>query len=227
MKSTKTHLKTLLPLLILSLTPMLGLLASGMHERIESATSILDKKQNSDEPIPAVILDKAKGIAVFTVTKAGLGIGGQGGEGIVMRHLTANTWSAPSAFNVGGGSIGAQIGITEIRYILVLNTDDAVRHFSESGNLDWNATASGTAGSATGTERITTVDLERREVIVYRDSKGIFGGATLGGSTVEPKRDINEAAYGDGVRTRDILNGSVQPPRSTGHLYDLLNHRSS
>lgn len=137
--------------------------ASDMHERIQSSIQILDQKQHSDEPIPAELLGHAKGVAIFSITKVGLGLGGQGGEGIVtLRHsdLIGHSWTAPSAFNLSGGSIGAQIGYTDVHYIVVLNTDEAVRHFTGSGKLDWNATATGTAGSDSATVRASTTDLE-------------------------------------------------------------------
>lgn len=200
-----------------------------MHERIQSSIQILDQKQHSDEPIPAELLSHAKGVAIFSVTQVGLGIGGQGGEGIVtLRHtdLIGHSWTAPSAFNLSGGSIGAQIGYTDAHYIVVLNTDDAVRHFTHSGKVDWNATATGTAGSDTGTAKVSTTDLEHRDLVVYKDSGGIFGGATLGGSSVERKDSINQAAYGDDVRTRNILNGTVLPPKSASRLYHLLDSSS-
>lgn len=215
--------------ILLLLTAPDLLRAAGMHERIQTATQILGDKQHSDEPIPADLLNHAKGVAIFSLTKVGLGIGGQGGEGIVLVRLNdmpGHSWTAPSAFNLAGGSIGAQIGFTEVRYIVVLNTDDALQHFTSSGKLNWDATATGTAGSDTGTARASTSDLERRDVVVYKDTGGIFGGATLGGSSVERKDEINQQAYGDGVRTRNILNGKVQAPSSAGHLYSLLDGRA-
>src|SRR5271168_5161046 len=176
--------------ILLLLTAPDLLRAAGMHERIQTATQILGDKQHSDEPIPADLLNHAKGVAIFDLTKVGLGIGGQGGEGIVLVRLNnvlGHSWAAPSAFNLAGGSIGAQIGFTQVRYIVVLNTDDAVQHFTNSGKLNWDATATGTAGSDTGTARASTSDLEHRDVVVYKDTGGIFGGATLGGSSVERK----------------------------------------
>jgi lipid-binding SYLF domain-containing protein len=201
--------------------------ASDMRERIHSATQILDQKQHSDEPIPAELLSHAKGVAIFSITKVGLGIGGQGGEGIVLLRLgDGRSWTAPCAFNVGGGSLGAQIGFTEVHYIVVLNTDDAVRHFTTTGKVVWNGTATGTAGSDTGTEKVSTNDLEHREVVVYKDSGGVFGGATLGGTSVERKDAINQQAYGDNVRTKNILNGTVQSPKSASRLDILLDAKA-
>ena len=209
--------------------PTASLRASDMHERIHAAIQILDQKQHSDEPIPAELLSHARGVAIFSITKVGLGIGGQGGEGIVLLQIgvmNGHSWSAPSAFNLAGGSIGAQIGYTEVHYIVVLNTDEAVRQFTSSGKMDWNATATGTAGPDTGTAKVSTTDLEHRDIVVYKDSGGVFGGATLGGTSVERKDTINQEAYGDDVRTRNILNGTVQPPKSATRLYDLLDARA-
>lgn len=196
-----------------------------MQERIQSAIEILGQKQSSSEPIPKHIRDHAKGIAIFTLTKGGLGIGGQGGEGIVVARLgtgSSHTWTAPSAFNLSGASLGAQIGFTEARYIVILNTEDAIRHFTSSGKVDWNAAASGTAGSDSATDKVSTNDLENREIIVYKDTSGIFGGATFGGTSVERKDKINQMAYGDDVFMKNILNGTVTPPKSATQLYILL-----
>jgi lipid-binding SYLF domain-containing protein len=228
MTKTFTNFAALGSALLLLATPAF-LRAAGMHERIESATQILADKQHSDDPIPADLLSHAKGVAIFSITKVGLGLGGQGGEGIVFVRLSDmlwHSWTAPSAFNLAGGSVGAQIGFTQVHYIVVLNTDDAVRHFTGSGKLDWDATATGTAGSDTGTDRVTTSDLEHRDIVVYKDTGGIFGGATLGGTSVERKESINQEAYGDDVRTSDILNGKVKPPASAARLYNLLDGKA-
>lgn len=225
----KNYIKKILTLGAIAL-PMLFTSASiaraaDMQERIRDSVKILNRKQGSSEPIPAVLLNHAKGVAIFTLTKAGLGVGGQGGEGIVMVRLNgviSHSWSAPSAFNLGGASLGAQIGFTEVRYIVILNTDDAVKHFTSSEKINWDATATGTAGSDTGTEKVSTTDLARRDVIVYKDSGGIFGGATFGGTSIECKDEINRKEYGENVQLKDILNGKVQAPKSAGHLYRIL-----
>jgi lipid-binding SYLF domain-containing protein len=201
--------------------------AADMDQRIHDATKILEKRQGSADPIPAEILQNAKGIAICTVVKGGIGIGGQGGEGIVLvRHIDPNggapVWRAPSAFNISGGSIGLQLGISSISYIIVLNSQPAIGQFVGSGKLKLDATATGTAGNDTGVESESTRNLERREVLVYRDSGGIFGGATLGGSSVEVKDEINQQAYGEHTHIRQILEGKVPLPDTAHRLYDML-----
>ena len=199
--------------------------AADMDARIHDSIQIIEKRQGSADPIPVEILQNAKGVAICTIVKGGLGIGGQGGEGIVcIRHLGGPTpvWRAPSAFNVSGGSLGAQIGFSSISYIIVLNTEHAIGQFIGTGKLKWDATATGTAGDDTGVESQTTRDLEKRDVLVYRDSGGLFGGATFGGSTVEVKSSINREAYGSLGTVRDILEGRTPAPASATRLYDLL-----
>lgn len=199
--------------------------ADDMEQRIHDATRILEKRQGSTDPIPTEILLHAKGVAICTITKAGIGIGGQGGEGIVMvKHIngTTQTWRAPSAFNISGASLGAQLGFSTIRYIIVLNTEAAIGQFVGVGKIRWDATAAGTAGEDTGVESESTRDLEQRAVLVYRDSGGLFGGATFGGSSVEVKDVINQQAYGEHIHVRDILEGTVPLPKSSARLYELL-----
>ena len=218
----KLLLSTALVLLFAS-TPFVH--AADMEERIHNAIRIVEKRQGSDDPIPPEVLQNAKGIAICTILKGGIGIGGQGGEGIVViRHYDASgpVWRAPSAFNISGASLGVQLGFTSISYIIVLNTDRAIGQFFNEGKFKWDATATGTAGGDTAVQSQSTRDLERQDVLVYRESGGLYGGATFGGSTIEAKDEVNEDAYGDNIRVRDILEGKVQPPPRAQRLYDLL-----
>ena len=142
----------------------------------------------------------------------------------MIRHLggAAPVWRAPSAFNISGASIGAQLGFTSISYIIVLNSESAIGQFVGTGKVKLDATATGTAGDDTGVESESTRQLEKRDVLVYRESGGLFGGATLGGSSIEVKNAINQEAYGEHIHVRDILEGKVPPPTYAQRLYDLL-----
>jgi lipid-binding SYLF domain-containing protein len=219
-------MKNLIPFsLVLLFASTLFLRADNMNDLVHNATQILEKRQGSADPIPAEILANAKGVAICTITKGGIGIGGQGGDGIIMvRHEgpTGKVWRAPSAFDISGASLGAQLGFTTIRYIIILNTEAAIGQFVGVGKLKWDATATGTAGEDTGVASESTRDLEQHAVLVYRDSGGLFGGATFGGSTVQVDDDINQKAYGSDVYVRSILEGKVQIPSYAARLYQLL-----
>ena len=216
-------MKHLIPTsLALLLVSTLFLHAENMDDLVQSATTILEKRQGSADPIPNEILANARGVAILTVTKAGIGIGGQGGEGIILVHHDGKVWRAPSAFDISGASLGAQLGFSTIRYIIVLNTEAAIGQFVGVGKIKWDATATGTAGEDTGTATESTRELEQHAVLVYRDSGGIFGGATLGGSSIQVDDDANQKAYGSHIHVRDILEGTVPQPSSAQRLYELL-----
>jgi len=195
---------------------------AGMSARIQDATEIIEKKQGSAHPIPLELFTNAKGVAICTITKGGIGIGGQGGEGVIFVHHSDGSWRAPSAFNISGASIGAQLGFSTIRYIIILNTEQAVGQFVGSGKMKWDATATGTAGDDTGVEGASTRDLEKHSVVVFRDSGGIFGGATLGGSSLEVSNETNQDYYGEHVYVRDILEGKIRPPTAAIRIYNIL-----
>jgi lipid-binding SYLF domain-containing protein len=201
--------------------------AADLEKRIYDATNILEHRQGSANPIPLEVIQNARGVAICTILKGGIGIGGQGGEGIIVVHHVDNTgartWIAPSAFNISGVSVGAQLGFSTTKYIIILNTENAVGQFVTAGKLKFDATAAGTAGDDTVVEGESTRDLERHAVLIYRDSGGIFGGATLGGSSIDVKNEINDAYYGPHIYIRDILEGRVPSPRSANRLYELLN----
>jgi lipid-binding SYLF domain-containing protein len=220
-------MKKVLPALLLFLGATLISQGASLEQRIFDDTSILEQRQGSANPIPPEILANARGVAICTILKGGIGIGGQGGEGIVLVHHVdpsgTKVWRAPSAFNISGASVGAQLGFSSTKYIIILNTENAVGQFLNTGKVKWDATAAGTAGNDTVVESQSTRELEQHAVLIYRESGGMFGGATLGGSSIEVKNEINQEYYGPHIYIRDILEGRVEQPKSAERLYELLN----
>lgn len=200
--------------------------ANSVRETVGTATELLAKKQGSTEPIPAAALQKAKGVAIFSLTKAGLVVGGTGGDGVVMirskpKMLPMTSWCAPIPMGFSGGSFGAQIGVSAIHLIVLLNSDTAVRVFTRPGKLDWNATASGTAGKTSGTEHEGGL-LSDQDVTVYKETSGLYGGATIGGAELNIQDDRIQSAYGSESSVRDILDGKAKAPDYAARLYQLL-----
>jgi len=81
---------------------------------------------SNDQSIPRELLDRAEAVAVFPgVLKGGFIVGGRGGSGVISRRV-AGGWSAPAFFDLGGGSIGLQIGVASTDYILLFMNERAV-----------------------------------------------------------------------------------------------------
>jgi lipid-binding SYLF domain-containing protein len=60
-----------------------------------------------------------------------------------MCNLYKIGWSAPSAIGTGGIGAGGQIGAELTDFVLVLNTKEAVKTFSQIGNVTLGGNVSG------------------------------------------------------------------------------------
>jgi lipid-binding SYLF domain-containing protein len=92
---------------------------------------------------------KAKGILVFPeITKAGIGVGGSYGEGVLLVDGRPVEYYA-----VGSGSLGLTLGAQSFSQVLMFMTDEALRKFRSSkgweAGVDGSVVAikEGTAGS--------------------------------------------------------------------------------
>jgi lipid-binding SYLF domain-containing protein len=96
--------------------------------------------------IPSKLLNRAKGVAIVTCCKGGLGFAGfEFGTGLVVARRkegeieggsasSLDNWSAPSAIGIAGFAWGALLGAQVSDHVFLLMTDDAVRLFaSEKG----------------------------------------------------------------------------------------------
>lgn len=95
--------------------------------------------------IPSKLLNRAKGVAIVTCCKGGLGFAGfEFGTGLVVARrqvgidgrvdASLDNWSAPSAIGIAGFAWGALLGAQVSDHVFLLMTDDAVRLFaSEKG----------------------------------------------------------------------------------------------
>ncbi|KAI8147315.1 hypothetical protein BJV82DRAFT_664561 [Fennellomyces sp. T-0311] len=187
--------------------------------------SFIDPGQGMDKVIPSSILEKAQGLAIYTVIKAGFLFSGRAGSGLVVARLPDGTWSAPSAIATGGMGAGGQIGAEITDFVLVMNTKDAVKSFSQFGSVTLGGNVSVAAGpigrnaEASGSASLKAVSA----VYSYSKTKGFFAGVSLEGSVIITRNDANEKLYGRKVSATDLLNGQVTPPQEADALYRALN----
>lgn len=165
------------------------------REEVREATKVFRKIMSvPDKAIPRELLEKAEAIGVFpNVVKAGFIVGGRGGDGVVARR-TANGWSAPVFYNIGGASFGAQIGAKKTDYIMLFMNEGALRDLLDDklefeGDLSF---AAGPIGRTVGAGTNLTADAG---ILVYSRSNGLFAGASIGGAVLTADNSINEAFY--------------------------------
>ena len=181
--------------------------AKEAREQTNKATKVFRQIMSTpDKAIPKELLDKAEAIAVFPdVIKAGfLLVGGRGGRGVISRRIPGG-WSAPAFFNLGGGSIGPQLGASSTDFVLLFMNEDAVKglledKFEIGGE---GSVAAGPVGRAASASTNLTLDAG---ILSYSRSKGLFAGLELKGVVINPDNKDNEAVYG--MKAKELLTGA-------------------
>jgi lipid-binding SYLF domain-containing protein len=170
------------------------------------AARVFDQIMGTRErSIPGDLLDRAEAVAVFpSVWKGGFIVGGRGGKGVISRRV-AGGWSAPVFFDLGGGSIGLQIGVASTDYILLFMNENAVE--SLLGNkFEIGGEGSAAAGPVGRSASASTDARLNAQILSYSRSKGAFAGLELKGVVIKPDNEDNLQVYG--MSARDILTGS-------------------
>ncbi|KAJ7195534.1 hypothetical protein GGX14DRAFT_505185 [Mycena pura] len=196
----------------------------------EKAAKILDsfladpeRPESALNSIPKAVLQSARGIAVFQILKAGFVFSGKAGSGIVIARLPDGSWSAPSCIATGGVGWGLQIGADITDFVIVLRNEEAVRAFSQGGNVTIGGTVSATAGPiGTGGSVESAIATAPTPMFSYSKSKGLFAGLSLEGTVLIERKDANRDFYGSPVPARDILGGRVPPPEVASRLYEII-----
>jgi lipid-binding SYLF domain-containing protein len=118
---------------------------------------------------------------------------------------------------IGGGSIGFQIGVQATDVVLVFTDEDGIKGLLK-GKLKLSGDAAATAGPVGRKAEIGTDVLLRSGIFAYSRSKGLFAGVSLDGSVVSIDDDANHKVYGKVVTGDQILldgavksNATVEP----------------
>ena len=198
----------------------IGNIFADAKEEVNEATKTLkDFSSMPERQIPPAVLKKAKGFAVFHIVDVALLVNGKGGPGVVVAR-TNNGWSGPMFVGLGGAGVGAQIGAKVKELVLVLNTDKAVQSLSH-GNVKVGADLTASAGPAGASAEAETA-FTNIDMYSYAGGNGVFAGASLEGSVIAPRSDVNNQFYGKKVTPEQILTAQVQPPAAAAPLMTLL-----
>ncbi|CAO3623093.1 unnamed protein product [Cunninghamella echinulata] len=196
-------------------------LPSSLASECNKAARILNGFIGIDKVIPTDILRNAKGLAIFTVLKGGFIFSGRAGSGLVIG------FSSPSAINVFGMGFGGQVGAEVTDFVMVLQTQAAVKVFMSHGNITLGGNLSVAAGpvgrnaDVSGAASVNSV----AAVFSYSKTRGLFAGVSIEGSVIVERFDANAKMYGYKVKAKDLLSGHVPRPAEAEALYQALDHR--
>ena len=193
---------------------------ASMQGDVDQAATIIERFQAvPEQAIPQAVLKDAKGLAIMTVIKAGFGISGRGGTGVVVAR-TRSGWSGPSAIGTGGAGFGFQIGAQVTEFVMILNTDAAVQAFSRDVNITLGGDISVAAGPIGRHAEVAITPVAA--VYTYSRSQGVFAGISLEGTIIGARNDTNAEYYGRRVTPEEILSGKIPPPSGATRLVQVL-----
>lgn len=210
--------------LAFTLASAFGADQSKAAERLEKSAEVLNAIMKTPEQgIPTDLLNKAVCVAVVpSYKKVALGIGGSGGKGaLVCRRGGNGAWGAPWMFEMGGPSIGFQIGGQATDFVLlVMNPAGAEKFVKGKTKLGADASVAGgpvgrTAGASTGV-------LLQTEILTYSRSRGAFAGLSLEGQVIKNDGGANKTIYGRSISAHDILFGNTGSPAAARPLDGAL-----
>jgi SH3 domain-containing YSC84-like protein 1 len=195
--------------------------AASMQETLSDCADIVQNFSRIPErSIPPLVIQSAKGIAILRVLKGGFFVSGRIGEGVVIARLPEGGWSGPSAIGTGGAGFGFQVGGQVTEFVIILNTQAAVKAFARGGNLEFGGALSVAAGPV---GRVAEAGiLPVAAVYTYSRSMGLFAGASLEGTILIAQSAKNARYYGGPVTPEEILSGRVPPPQSASPLVATL-----
>lgn len=151
------------------------------------------------------LLKDARGVMIFpSVVKGAVGIGGEGGSGVLLVRGEDGVWSYPAFYHMSSISIGLQIGGQENRFLLILMTDNAVRKVM-SGDTQVGGDLSAVAVE-NGIDKSTGTTTGRRDIYYHAETQGgLFAGVSLEGTKIKARNKMAEKYYGQEFTVRDIL----------------------
>jgi lipid-binding SYLF domain-containing protein len=198
-------------------------------QRLSACRVVLEEVAGMPEGIPRDLLNKAECVAVVPgVKKLALGVGGRYGKGAVTCRKDGGRgpWGPPAMIEMGGPSVGMQIGGQSADYVFLIMNPKGIDHLLRS-RFTLGADASVAAGpKGRSAEAATDLHL-KAEILTYSRARGLFAGVSLEGAVVKQDRRANAQVYGEAVEARDLLlRADRRVPAAARELVDLLRELS-
>lgn len=134
----------------------------------------------ASEPVAKMIGEKAKAVLVFpSIVKAGFIVGGQYGEGILLKD-----GKFVAHYNSVAGSYGLQAGVQKFGYALFLMNDKALDYLDKSDGWELGVGPSIVIVDKGKAKSLTTLTLKDDVYAFIFDQKGLMAGLGIQGSKI-------------------------------------------
>ena len=177
------------------------LTAVNLIESSEDTLKILN--QNSDIKHFQQYLSKSRAILIFPeVYEGGFIFGAKGGNGILLIKK-GEKFTGPFFYSLGGLSVGLQAGVKSGRVVMTVMTHRGVKSILKERvklgvDVDAVVVTGGVGYSAESTPRLA-------DVYSFSDNDGLFVGASIEGSYLQPRNDLNKIIYKKTLSPDEII----------------------
>jgi SH3 domain-containing YSC84-like protein 1 len=193
--------------------------ASQEAQRTAQAALEVVRKMQADPQLWS-LAERAAGVFIVPdYARAGLVVGGRGGQGVVLARQEGG-WSGPAFYNFGGVSLGAEAGVEAGEVAMLLMDERTLEEFATANNFTLSAEAG-----------LTIVNYSARaqanadaDVIVWSDTEGVFANASVAVTNVFWDEAENRAYHGGAVTARQLLDGTA-PGAQAARVEELLARR--
>lgn len=184
--------------------PPRNIQAQSLVDQSKITTDYFKSRSKDSTALFLAALKEARGVMIFpNIFQAGAGIGGKSGDGVMLVRNADGSWGYPAFYDIGGATLGLQLGAQSTEYMLLLMTDRAVEAaISSPGQIGLDTQA--TFGQLSAGD-ISSTTFKGASVVGFTKGEGVFVGASLSGSGITPKNDWTEAFYGEPLTAREVL----------------------
>lgn len=197
-------------------------LADSPQHLVDSATlSLEDMMTGPGSQQIESVLRKARAVVICpNIFKAGFIFGGEGG-GCVMVARSADGWTDPAFYGLGGGSFGFQAGVQSeevMMFVMTQNGLDALLNSQFKIGADAGLTVATIGGGVNGS---MSAGLEA-DILTVSKSQGLYGGLSLAGSILSTDSKFDQAYYGTPIGSRAIVIGGQGANPGANPLRSML-----
>ncbi len=187
--------------------------AQALVAQSTATVELFKSRQKDSTQLFNAALRDARGIMIFPdIFELAVGVGGQGGSGVMLSRQASGAWGYPAFYRLSGGSLGVQLGAQSTELIFLLMTDEAVRKVIASPS-QFSIGAQATFGEIGGGGSSAT-NIKGADIIGFTKGSGIFLGAALGSAYVNALPALNQSYYRNASVTPEaiIIDHQVSNP---------------
>ncbi len=169
--------------------------AEGPQMLVERARLVVDEMRQDRGVNSLDLLNRAHAVLVVPeLSKGGLLVGGQGGDGELMTKDPRGVWSFPAFYSLGGATLGLQAGFQNAKIVFFVMSEHALQRFLRSEFKF--GTQDGVAVWVHGSEGPSNKTAQGAEVIAWVRASGAYAGITVEGTSVSFNEGETRAYYG-------------------------------